>query len=641
MLVTIEWQWTTTEQTAFARPIECLTTSPILAYADLSKPFILHTDASCTGLGAVLYQKQAGLKRVIAYASRGLSKSERNYPAHKLEFLALKWAVCDKFHDYLYGPKFEVITDNNPLTYALSSAKLDADGHRWLAALANYELNIKYRPGSQNIDADTLSRLPSGPGDDTDSPIFPTTIQWQEVKDDSVSAICQALQLGPEDCPLAESLILNPSGIINILEDNLILFSQRAALHISKDQWLRLQTADDGISPLLPYLRQGIHPSKREILGMSRTSRLLVREWGKLVLKSGIVYRRSQVNNQNVLQLILPSGMKEEVIAGLHDDVGHMGEDRVHELALLRFYWPCMARDIKKYIQRCQRCICHKTPPTAQPVAPLVNIESKQPLDILCIDFLSIERSKGGIENVLVVTDHSTRYSVAIPTRNQTANTAARALVNDFIAHYGFPARLHSDQGRNFESKVIKELCYLARTSKSQTTPYHPAGNGLCKRFNRTLLNMLGTLSDVQKQDWKNYLPAMTHGYNATQHSSTGYSPFYLMFGRQPRLAIDVCLDLEQVTESSGKEETSYIKSLRQRLSMAYQLAVEASRKAKGKQKKQYDRKARPAVLQPHDLVLVRLLAFQGKHKLSNRWEKGPISLSVSLTRQYQYMWLR
>ena len=124
-------------------------------------------------------------------------------------------------------------------------------------------------------------------------------------------------------------------------------------------------------------------------------------------------------------------------------------------------------------------------------------LESKQPLELLGIDFLTIERSKSGIENVLVVTDHFTRYLVAIPTRNQTTNTTARALFNAFLIHYGFPARLRTDQGRNFQSKVIKELCDLATTSKSRTTPYHPPGNGLCERFNRTLLNMLGTISYI------------------------------------------------------------------------------------------------------------------------------------------------
>ena len=112
------------------------------------------------GLGAVLYREQDNEKRVIAYASRTLSASERNYPAHKLEFLALKWAVTNQFHEYLDGGKFEVYTDNNPLTYILTMAKLDATGQRWVARLADYNFSLHYRSGKSNIDADALSRIP-------------------------------------------------------------------------------------------------------------------------------------------------------------------------------------------------------------------------------------------------------------------------------------------------------------------------------------------------------------------------------------------------------------------------------------------------------------------------------------------------
>ena len=131
-----------------------------MACPDYKLPFVLHTDSSSEGLGAVLYQKQNGKLRVIAYASRSVRKSESHYPAHKLEFLALKWAVCEKFHEYLYGSNmFEVYTDNNPLTYVLSSAKLDACGQRWVAKLANYNFTIKYKSGLSNVEADTLSRI--------------------------------------------------------------------------------------------------------------------------------------------------------------------------------------------------------------------------------------------------------------------------------------------------------------------------------------------------------------------------------------------------------------------------------------------------------------------------------------------------
>ena len=140
------------------------TTVPILAYADFSKLFKLHTDACVMGLGAALYQTwEDSTEAVIAYASRSLSKAESHYPAHKLEFLALKWAVVEKFHEYLYGFTFDVHTDNNPLMYVLATTKLDAASHHWVTSLADYNFRLHYRAGKANIEADALSRV-SWPG---------------------------------------------------------------------------------------------------------------------------------------------------------------------------------------------------------------------------------------------------------------------------------------------------------------------------------------------------------------------------------------------------------------------------------------------------------------------------------------------
>ena len=138
--------WGPEQQEAFEKMQRLCTESPILAYVDFKAPFILHTDTSGDGLGAVC-QIQDGQRRVIAYASRSLSKSKRNYPIHKLEFLALKWAITDQSQEYLHSSEFQVYTDNGLLTYVLTTAKLDATGHRWVAALSNYTFNIIYKPG--------------------------------------------------------------------------------------------------------------------------------------------------------------------------------------------------------------------------------------------------------------------------------------------------------------------------------------------------------------------------------------------------------------------------------------------------------------------------------------------------------------
>ena len=157
-------QWETRHLSALEVLIDHITSPPLLAYPDYNAPFIVHTDASQDGLGAVLYQEQNGSTRVITYASRTLTSSERNYHMHsgKLEFLALKWAVTEQSRDYLcYDPEFVVYTDNNPLTYVLTSAKLNATRLRWVGELADFNFEIRYRPGKSNTDADSLSRIPA------------------------------------------------------------------------------------------------------------------------------------------------------------------------------------------------------------------------------------------------------------------------------------------------------------------------------------------------------------------------------------------------------------------------------------------------------------------------------------------------
>ena len=191
-------KWTDMHQSILEQLIDCLTQPPVLGFPEFSQPFIIHTDASNQGLGAVLYQRQNEKLCVIAYGSRTLTTAEKNYHLHsgKLEFLALKWAITEKFRDYLYyAPFFTIYSDNNPLIYVLSTAKLNATGCRWVAELADFHFTIKYRPGKKNIDADSLSRMP------LDMEIFMKECS-EEISHDVIGAATQAVESQDESSAL-------------------------------------------------------------------------------------------------------------------------------------------------------------------------------------------------------------------------------------------------------------------------------------------------------------------------------------------------------------------------------------------------------------------------------------------------------
>uniref|UniRef100_A0AAR2LHM1 Integrase catalytic domain-containing protein n=1 Tax=Pygocentrus nattereri TaxID=42514 RepID=A0AAR2LHM1_PYGNA len=249
----------------------------------------------------------------------------------------------------------------------------------------------------------------------------------------------------------------------------------------------------------------------------------------------------------------------------------------------------------------------------------MVSIQTSRPMELVCMDFLSLEPDSHNTKDILVITDHFTKYAVAIPTKDQKAITVAHCLWEQFFIHYGFPERLHSDQGRDFESQIVKELCALVGTKKVRTSPYHPRGNPV-ERYNRTLLSMLGTLREREKTRWREYVKPLTHAYNCTKNEVTGYSPYELMFGRQPRLPIDIAFGLP-VKGASSTSHSQYVKNLKSYLKESYNIAMKNAKKVADKNKKRFDMRVRESCLEIGDRVLVRNLRLRNKHKLADRWE--------------------
>ena len=602
-------RWDQSCTDAFNQIIQCLINAPVLAFADANKPYVLHTDASFKGLGAVLYQEHPEGLRPVAFASRKLSSPEQLYPVHQLEFLALKWAVVDKFHDYLYGAKFKVRTDNNPLTYVLTTAKLSATGHHWLAALATYDFDVKYRPGKANIDADLLSRnFPEG-GEEWDSMspnVVKSICRWVEVGVSSKSSPRYVEQLGASPACIPEVYAFPSQLHLSSLEQ------------LSKADLMAAQKRDAVIRHVIEAVKQGVWPSNTD---SHPEMRLMKREGGRLVMRDGLLYRASKKAAEEALQLVLPAEFREVVLHSLHDEMGHLGVERVTELLRARFYWPKMANDAEAYVRDCGLCITRKTP--AKKAATLHQITSSGPMDLVCIDFLSMESDSRGISNVLVVTDHYTRYAQAFPAKNQKALTVAKILVEKYFVHYGLPARIHSDQGRDFESRLIRELLTTLGIRKSRTTPYHPQGDPQPERFNRTLLSMIGTLGQEKKRSWSQHVPSLVHAYNSTKSDATGYSPYYLMFGREARLPVDLCFE----TSQDGTQERNhyqYVESLKCDLQRAYQLASQAADKTHLRNKRVYEQKVSFQNIQEGDRVLLKNLGLTGKHKLESRWSSIP-----------------
>ena len=226
----------------------------------------------------------------------------------------------------------------------------------------------------------------------------------------------------------------------------------------------------------------------------------------------------------------------------------------------------------------------------------------------------------GNDVNILIITDHYSRFAQAVKTSNQTSFTTAQAAYNHFFSKYGFPEKIVTDQGTNFESYLFEDLCKVASITKLRTTSYHPQSNGNSERFNSTLINMIRTLGDEDKVKWTTHLNTLCSAYNSTVHSSTGFSPYWLLMGRKPTLAVDLNMGTN-LPEHGPSSSYKYVQDLEKRLQWSHKLAQKHMEKQAAKAKKYYDRRVRCSKLEPGDLVLVKRFGFRGKHKIQDRWE--------------------
>ena len=591
-------EWSEEHSKSLNQLIDFTTSSPILAYPNYDDEFYIHTDASQKGLGCILYQVQDGKKRVIAYGSRTLLPAEKNYHSTKLEFLALKWAICEKFRDFVaYADHFTVYTDNNPLLYIMSNTKLNANGQRWVSELSEFNFTIKYRPGIINRDADCLSRLP------LDISKYQELCS-EEVATDVFQAVASAVEVQSNNDEVWVSAIA-ANNTDEKFED-----SEKM---ISIDELKDAQRNDVDIARVIYLLESNEKVSKDD----SKVTKNLLREKNKLFVDDGLLKRKS---GQFPEQIVWPKALKDIIYEHLHINMGHLMTDRVYQLARQRVYWPKMYSDIDEFVHnRCQ-CIVNRKP-NRDVHAPLQSIHTASPMELVAIDYLHLETSSRGHEYVLLIVDHFTRFAQAYPTKNKSALTAAKHLYGDFILRFGVPTRIMHDQGREFENKLFDELEKLSGVTKSRTTPYHPQTNGACERMNRTLLQMMRTLEEKEKVRWHEKLNKLTFAYNCTRHETTGYSPHFLMFGREPSIFLDRLIGKESQTER--KTHDKYVNDWKNQMQEAYEIAFQRASKKKAADRRRQLEKPCLTPLQRGDRVLLKNVKERGgPGKLRSYWER-------------------
>jgi transposase InsO family protein len=589
----IPFRWAEDEQRSFTSLKTLMTSSPVLGFPTAGGTFVLDTDASNNAIGAVLSQYQDGESlddaRVIAYGSKTLSASERNYDTRRKELLAVVHFL-NYFRYYLEAKPFHLRTDHQPLKSLLSrKSPLSSQEARWAQILWSFPIvNITYREGCKHGNADGMSR----------HPYFATSEPEESETEKSGPAI-------------------DKRDYADVVDYGI----RRIQAHIDDLPWQleqlpKLQRDDS----LLGYVRLAISEDPTAVDKIGPYKNVL----SNIELEDDILFLKA--TDQFPKRLLVTQEMGMKLLPTLHDSIiaGHLGFRRTLKRARDRVFWPGMTKDISEYLQKCT--VCQKSKNKHQMIsrAPLVQDHSpSKPFDRVAFDVLGpLPESVNGNRYILVVQDYFSKWAEAYPLPHQKAELIATTLLNQWISRYGTPGIFHSDQGTNFESDVVQELFRILGIRKTRTTPYHPQSDGMVERLNATIEQMLRCYVAKNQRDWDEKLPLVMSAYRSSVHATTQQTPYSLLHGTEYRLPIDLIIPNTGCDVTTSNE---FVKRMKKRLATSYKAVREATGANMKIQKRCYDRKSTMRHFANGDLILLfnKQTPVGVSRKLMTAWD-GP-----------------
>ena len=550
----IEWNWSNEAESAFNTLKDSLCSNKVMAHPDPSKPYILYTDACDHAIGGILCQED---ENGIERPIQYLSAQLTSTQRRWATVEKECWAVVyclDKLRCYLLGSQFVVFTDHKPLLSLFTNQMKNTKIQRWGILFEEFGAVIKYRPGANNVRADMLSRIVTH-----EAAVIDMSSEW--------------IQLDSGKC--------SEFHLYDDIDQNLLI----------RDQAVEFQS---------------------EIVSAHEPD-------SNYVMHNGILYSCYRTNRYEPRypRIVLPSSFRRQVIERCHIEAAHSGLIKTMVMVQEGYVWPGMRKEIERYVKKCPICKVHIAQPEKVQMGDMPLAQT--PGQIVGLDLIGpLMASHMGSTYLMVVIDHFSGWVEAYPLRNKSNESVWDKFRTEYIPRHGCCRVLITDNGAEFRGKDWEEWLRGNRIEHRRTTPYHPQANGKTERANRTIKTMLRKLINGERSNWEDKLGPALWAIRTTTSATTGFSPFFLHYARQPRVPISDML--------SPNSEYTFANRLAMQ-SEIFREAAHATKDSRKSNKERLDKKANAKEIKVGDHVILKA---NEPLSLTAKWDYGYLVTKVN-----------